>query len=117
MRPQIDHVVPVALGGSNDPSNLTVACPDCNGRKGAIPLDDVSLPALARAIMLTRIRSNRCPFHGRQGLQIGPWSDTEPAFTLSHCGVIGCLPWREYDDGTCSPSEAGDVSALGARLP
>lgn len=31
----IDHVFPVALGGSNDPENLTVACCDCNLSKGA----------------------------------------------------------------------------------
>jgi hypothetical protein len=29
----IDHVVPVALGGTNDPSNLTAACTDCNAGK------------------------------------------------------------------------------------
>lgn len=31
----IDHVVPLALGGSNGPENLVVACPLCNGRKHA----------------------------------------------------------------------------------
>lgn len=29
----IDHVVPVALGGSDDPSNLVTACRDCNAGK------------------------------------------------------------------------------------
>lgn len=29
----IDHVVPVALGGSDDPSNLVAACKDCNAGK------------------------------------------------------------------------------------
>lgn len=31
----IDHVVPEALGGSDDPSNLVAACPDCNGGKSS----------------------------------------------------------------------------------
>lgn len=31
----VDHVVPVALGGSDEPSNLTTACADCNGGKSA----------------------------------------------------------------------------------
>nr|WP_139110026.1 HNH endonuclease signature motif containing protein [Ensifer sp. LC163] len=31
----VDHILPVALGGSNDPENLTVACRDCNLSKGA----------------------------------------------------------------------------------
>lgn len=35
----VDHVVPVALGGSDDPSNLTTACTECNGGKSSIPAD------------------------------------------------------------------------------
>lgn len=31
----VDHVVPLALGGSNDPENIVAACPACNLRKGA----------------------------------------------------------------------------------
>lgn len=33
--PTIDHVIPVALGGTNDMENLVVACRSCNSRKGA----------------------------------------------------------------------------------
>jgi len=29
----VDHVVPLSRGGSNDPSNLVVACPNCNVEK------------------------------------------------------------------------------------
>lgn len=29
----VDHIVPIALGGSNSPSNLCIACPTCNLRK------------------------------------------------------------------------------------
>ncbi|WP_454175358.1 HNH endonuclease [Gordonia sputi] len=31
----VDHVVPVALGGLDDPSNLVAACRDCNAGKSA----------------------------------------------------------------------------------
>jgi len=31
----VDHVTPVALGGSDDPSNLVTACRDCNYGKGS----------------------------------------------------------------------------------
>jgi hypothetical protein len=31
----IDHVIPVALGGTDDPENLVAACKDCNAGKSA----------------------------------------------------------------------------------
>lgn len=31
--PFVDHMVPLAKGGSNDPENLIVACGPCNGGK------------------------------------------------------------------------------------
>lgn len=35
----VDHVVPVALGGGDDPSNLVTACRDCNAGKSSIAPD------------------------------------------------------------------------------
>src|SRR5690242_4103490 len=35
----IDHVTPVALGGTDDPSNLVTACRDCNYGKGSTAPD------------------------------------------------------------------------------
>ncbi|MFG1794224.1 HNH endonuclease [Nocardia sp. NPDC049149] len=35
----VDHVVPVALGGSNDPSNLATACQPCNAGKTSTTAD------------------------------------------------------------------------------
>lgn len=32
---QVDHVVPQAKGGTNDPENLVAACSECNVGKGA----------------------------------------------------------------------------------
>lgn len=47
----IDHVVPVVLGGTDDPSNLVTACIPCNsGKSSSSPdqplVDDVSADAL-----------------------------------------------------------------------
>lgn len=36
----VDHVVPTALGGSDDPTNLVAACKDCNaGKSSTSPTD------------------------------------------------------------------------------
>lgn len=36
----VDHVVSVALGGTDNPENLVTACAECNGGKGNRSLDD-----------------------------------------------------------------------------
>lgn len=48
----VDHVIPVVLGGSDDPSNIVTACVDCNAGKSSVPLgasmvDDISRHAQA----------------------------------------------------------------------
>lgn len=32
---EIDHMIPLHLGGTNDPTNLVLSCPQCNSSKGA----------------------------------------------------------------------------------
>lgn len=63
----VDHVVPVALGGSDDPGNLVAACKDCNAGKTSIQPDSpfvkqVSDHAAAYALGLldkmTRLRGD-----------------------------------------------------------
>lgn len=39
VRLTVDHVVPVALGGSDAPDNLVASCGDCNSGKSATPPD------------------------------------------------------------------------------
>lgn len=36
---EVDHVVPEAEGGTDDPENLVTACQDCNRGKSDVPLD------------------------------------------------------------------------------
>ena len=36
---EVDHIRAVANGGGDDPENLTAACRECNGGKGASPLE------------------------------------------------------------------------------
>lgn len=44
---QIDHVVPAALGGSNDPENLVTACTQCNAGKGKSQADEATVAAVS----------------------------------------------------------------------
>jgi len=39
----IDHVTPLAAGGTDDPDNLATACQNCNAGKGPVPLSDKKL--------------------------------------------------------------------------
>lgn len=40
---EVDHVVPVALGGDDTPGNLVTACHDCNAGKASTSLDGDSV--------------------------------------------------------------------------
>lgn len=42
----VDHVVPVAEGGSDAPENLITACAECNLGKGPVSLDESRLPRM-----------------------------------------------------------------------
>lgn len=55
----IDHVIPTALGGTDDPTNLVTACTDCNNGKSASSPDapivaDVAADALRWAAAMRR---------------------------------------------------------------
>lgn len=61
---QVDHVTPVALGGSDDPANLVAACKDCNTGKSSIPADaqvvaDVSDLAVKMAAAMKQVAEMR----------------------------------------------------------
>ena len=60
----IDHVVPIALGGSDEPGNLVAACKDCNAGKSSTPADapliaDVADDALRMAKALEIVAEQR----------------------------------------------------------
>lgn len=43
----LDHIIPRAQGGGDDPENLATACIPCNQRKGARTPDTARMPLLA----------------------------------------------------------------------
>lgn len=66
----VDHVIPVALGGSDDPGNLVTACKDCNAGKSSVAPDspivaDVNLRAAAWAGAMEQAAAERADDHQR----------------------------------------------------
>lgn len=45
---RVDHVIPEALGGSSDPSNLAAACEPCNTGKTSVAIDGPVVDDVAR---------------------------------------------------------------------
>lgn len=81
----IDHVLPIALGGTDDPSNLVTACADCNAGKSASSPDaplvaDISADAIrwgqamkeAAEFLLTEFRE-RHDLHDRFAAWWNAW--------------------------------------------
>lgn len=59
----IDHVIPVSLGGTNDPWNLVAACWDCNaGKTNGAPTVD----------LIERVRGDYCAYVNATELEAQP---------------------------------------------
>jgi hypothetical protein len=60
----VDHVLPVALGGNDEPANLVAACKDCNAGKSSVSADaaiveDVAADALRWAKAMDLVAQGR----------------------------------------------------------
>lgn len=81
----VDHVTPVALGGTDDPSNLVAACKDCNAGKAstspsATVVEDVKAVDIKWAGAIRRVaaararqRKRRSEYVDRFVLAWGDW--------------------------------------------
>lgn len=108
----VDHVVAVALGGTNDPGNLVAACQPCNSGKAATPADatlvaDVSADALrwarARLVAADLLRDERADLEENAYRVMQMWricvidihdSDTELQYA-PWGGVASICTWLE----------------------
>lgn len=106
VRITVDHVVPIALGGSDDPANLVAACVDCNTGKSSVPVgaplvDDVAADAMRWAAAMKRAAQI-------QAAQTEARQAYVAEFDAVWCG------WK-YEDGsavTRPPEWAGYVGKL-----
>jgi hypothetical protein len=76
----IDHVTPVALGGSDDPSNLVAACKDCNAGKTSTSPDEhivaqVADDALRWAAAMAEAARNARAERSTRATELQPWCD------------------------------------------
>jgi hypothetical protein len=88
----VDHVVPTALGGSDDPTNLVAACKDCNAGKSSSNPDaplvaDVSADALRWSRAMAQAAENMLADHDRR-------SEMLDEFTAK---------WDTWKTGGCDP--------------
>jgi hypothetical protein len=58
---EIDHIIPISRGGSSEEENLTLSCPNCNGRKGD-RIDAVD-PDSGKSVRLFHPRNHRWNEH------------------------------------------------------
>lgn len=60
----VDHVIPVALGGGDDPTNLVTACQDCNAGKSSTSPDDALVADVdASALLFARAVERATEMH------------------------------------------------------
>lgn len=109
---QIDHVMPVDLGGTNDPWNLVAACSDCNAGKGATaPTEelvervrcDYQAYATAAEVRAVLCRHCRTPV-------VAEYPDEDDPYECSNCDE---LKWNFYNHGVLFgiELEGGDRNA------
>lgn len=67
----IDHVVPVALGGGDDPSNLVAACRDCNSGKASTSPDAATVAQVSEDAIRWRAAMQQASAEMTQDLDAG----------------------------------------------
>lgn len=87
----VDHVVPVALGGADDPSNLVAACRDCNAGKASTSPEEhhvVGVSAEARRWEAALEQAKREALEDRQAAldEVAPFDARWEGFTRNDNG-------------------------------
>lgn len=85
----VDHVVPQALGGSDEPSNLVTACDGCNGGKSSVPPDagvvaNVAADALRWSAAMQRAADEMIEDIDRRNLARAEFDEAWIAWGIGH---------------------------------
>lgn len=86
----VDHVIPVALGGSDEPSNLAASCRDCNGGKTSSSPDQSTVEDVSQ-------RSIRWSAAMEKAAQEMLRAYDEPERKAIHDAVLKAFPRYYYD--------------------
>jgi hypothetical protein len=90
----VDHVVPAALGGTDDPSNLTAACRDCNAGKSSSSPDAATVAQV-----------NEDAARWSRAIQRAMEVVTDDLERGQHLIDAFDVIWREYHWGDCHTGE------------
>lgn len=100
----IDHVVPVALGGGNEPWNLVAACWDCNaGKTNGMPTDELIRRVREDCAVYLDSKAGRvtsCKFCAMPVQQ-----DPEDEDERTECYMCNSLLCHGFDAGSGRPSK------------
>ena len=55
---EVEHIIPKALGGTNQINNLTLACRDCNAKKGKLHPSGIEDKGFRKKVELRRKKQN-----------------------------------------------------------
>ena len=122
----VDHVIPVALGGPDDPANLVTACVDCNAGKSSMPIDaplvaDVSASVLAWQEALRRARQDHVTQEAFRNDLIATVDEAWIGWQIDGRAVPQPSDWREslrhLSDAGLGGAEARDFVAIAMRAP
>jgi hypothetical protein len=98
----VEHVIPVALGGTNDPWNLVAACWDCNAGKAH------GAPSIE---LIESVRSDYCAYLNSMSVEAQPcvWckspvvrefpDDEDPLYEGQECATCNEVFHNGYDIG------------------
>lgn len=115
----VDHVIPVSLGGSDDPSNLVAACKDCNaGKTSSNPdaplVETVADDALRWAAAMKQAADERAASRAESDALYAQFSTEWGQWTSMAGGELSRPPsWRATIDQLLDAGlEMGDLLEL-----